>query len=164
VCCTWWCTCTDTELSLHVYRSDTLSQTALPLPLRTAVSALCCTLSQTEHGTQNTLCVCTAMERNIEQKRHCTYNVSVRCVRVINAALINHKYYIFWVRESPKLSTTQARCGLLGSTLFSTVSYKPHDCVKNLLSGIYVLCFLNNAVREFFIPRSFFWRINQKYI
>jgi hypothetical protein len=32
-------------------------------------------------------------------------------------------------------STCKSRCGLSGSTLFSTLSYKPHDFVKtNLLS------------------------------
>jgi len=108
VCGTWWCTCTDTEPSVHVYRSDTATQTALQLPLRTAVSAHSCTLSQTVQCTQNTLWMCTAMERNMEQKTHFTYNVTVRCVRVTSAALINNKYYILWVRESPKLSTTQS--------------------------------------------------------
>jgi len=53
-------------------------------------------------------------------------------------------------------SPRKARCGLPFSTLFSTVSYKTHDYVKKLFSGIYVFCFLNNAVREFFILKNFY--------
>jgi hypothetical protein len=58
---------TDTEHSVHVYWSETACQTALQLPQRMEVSAHFCTLSQTVHGTQNTLWMCTAIERNIEQ-------------------------------------------------------------------------------------------------
>ena len=63
----WWgtwlilslqCKCTEetTHLKPHCSYRKTM-----------AISALCCTLSQTVHGTQNTLWMCTAIERNIEQ-------------------------------------------------------------------------------------------------
>ena len=86
---------TDTELSVHVYRSDTASQTALQLPREfgLAVSAHSCVSSQTVHGTQNRLWMYTAIERNMEQNRHCMCNVTIWCVRVTIVAV--NKYYTY---------------------------------------------------------------------
>ena len=36
--------------------------------------------------------MCTDIERNMEQNTHCTYNVTVRCVRVANVAM--RKQYV----------------------------------------------------------------------
>ena len=48
---------------------------------------ICCTLSQTVHGTQNTICMCTDIERNMEQKRYSMNNIRVGCTRLISTAL-----------------------------------------------------------------------------
>ena len=56
----------------------------MQLPVNVAVSVHSCTISQPVQGAQNTLWMCTAMERemkikskviNMEMKRHSTYNV-----------------------------------------------------------------------------------------
>jgi hypothetical protein len=125
---------TDTEPSVHVYCSDTTSQTALQLPRSTAVAAHCCTLPQTVHGTQNTLCMCTAIERNVEQQRRFTYNVRVHCVRVTIVAcktliIITYSEYV-----SPLCySAHKANCGLSGCTIFSTLSHKRLDFCEVLM-------------------------------
>jgi len=59
---------------------------------------------------------------------------------------VNHQNY----------QSRKARSGMSDSKLFSTVSYKLHNFVKIILSGINVSSFLYNTVREFFVPRSFY--------
>ena len=63
----WWCTwlilslqCTCTQVTPHLKPHCSSRK-------RMAVSAYCCTLSQTVHGTRNTLWVCIAIEGNMEQ-------------------------------------------------------------------------------------------------
>ena len=67
---------TETEISLMLEGNvEDLLWEGLRAPLSLAESAHCYTLSQTVHGTHNTLWMCKEMERNMEQKRHFTYNV-----------------------------------------------------------------------------------------
>ena len=81
---------------MHVNSIDTASQTALHLPLRIAISAYCFSLSEKVHGIQDTLRMCTAIQRemylraiesDIEMKRHRTYNVMWWYVLGVSVAL-----------------------------------------------------------------------------
>ena len=132
------CTCTDTERSVHVYRYWTHSarvlkcapsQTALQLPQMLAISAHCSTKPQTVHGTQNTLWMCTAIECNLEQKRQCKYNLTVRWGRVTNVGM--DKLYVLFILiacvSHLSYPTCKTHCGRSGSTLHSALSYKPQD-------------------------------------
>jgi hypothetical protein len=140
VCGVWWCTwlimrpqCACTQVTSHLKPHCSYRK-------RIAVSAHCCTLSQTVHGTQNTLWMCTVIERNMEEWRQCTYNVTEWCVRVTSVAVENHcDIYSECVCVClcvchVNYPTRKARCGLSSSALFSTLSHKPLDFVKNLLN------------------------------
>ena len=100
----------------------------------------------------------TAMERNMEQKRHCTFNVRVRCVRVISFALKNNKYYKFWVIDSPKLSTTQTSpWPVLFNIIFHIIIQTAWLREKFIKRNILALFSLQRGTRNF-LSKNFFYR------
>jgi hypothetical protein len=132
---------TDTEPSVHMYRSDT----ALQLPPEDGRTRGL--LHIITDGTQNTLWMCTAIERNKEQKRHCG---------VFALPLLpwkSNKYLIFSVRESPQLPSTQSALWPVWIYIFSTLSLKPHDFGKKVIKRKTCFHFLyNNLCETIFNP------------
>lgn len=91
--------------------------------------ANCSTLPQTVHSTQNTLCMCTTLERN----RHCTYSVTRWRVQVTIDVMESNKYSIrivyAWVTaDNHHAKALRSVCW----TLHCLLSHKPHDFVNNL--------------------------------
>jgi hypothetical protein len=93
---------TDNEPSVHIYLVISHLKLHCSYRDRMAVPAHCCTLSQTLHGTQNKLRICTEIESNMEQKRYC----GVFALPFLKWK--SNKYFIFRVRESRQLSSTQS--------------------------------------------------------
>jgi hypothetical protein len=78
---------TDIEPSVHVYSSDTASQTALQLPQDNGqISALLHIITDGTRYTEHNVGV-HRNRTNMEQKWHCTYNVTQLCVRVTTVAV-----------------------------------------------------------------------------
>jgi hypothetical protein len=76
------------------------------------------------HGTQY-LSICKAMEHNMEQKFHCTYNVISWCVRVFTVAVEKKEVIHILICPSYK-----AHSSLSGFTLFFTRSKRRTDLRK----------------------------------
>jgi hypothetical protein len=100
-----------------------------------AVSAHCSTLSQTVHGTQNTLWMCTAIERNMEQQRHSTYNVTKCCVRVTSVAVEKQQViHILSVRVCVHACVTLINQHAKRAVAYLTQSYFPHYHTNRTIS------------------------------
>ena len=145
---------TDTEPSVHMYWSDTASQTALLLPREDgSTSAL---LHIITDGTQNTMCMCTVIERNMEQKRHCgAFALPLLSWKA-------NKYFMFWLRESPQLPSMQSALWPVWFYTLSTLSHKPHDFVKKLLALKRVFIFCTTFVWNISHSKKYSTRPDQK--
>ena len=119
---------TDTQPSVHMYRSDTASQTALQLPTENGrTSGL---LHIITDGTQYT-------EHTVDVHSNRTCNITEEglwCFRVTILPWKRNKYFILPVRESPQLFSTQSALRPVWIYIFSTLSLKTHDILKYLLS------------------------------